>query len=864
MEILAAGGDRAGALKRYRALQDLLQRELGAEPDPTTRALADSLLQRKNSGTSEPGANTTARNGDTRREGVDAFAAVNLQIEPARVQDAELADLADELRRETNRCLVSTRRGRVVLNAAEAEFIASGRLTRRGDGLRVALEIANRAGKLIWSERFEEASSEPDHQVETLANRIAFAISIANLPGSPRPDAMAAGDEQFRLGLIAFNKATPTAMREAIERLGEALRQRPDGGDIEAMLGWAHFVVAVYAWDHDIESHWAAVDELSRKAVAKSPDLPFPLTLAAANATRLGELDAALAYANRAVELHPNWPVSWRARGWANAARGDLGAALNDAETALTVGPRGPWAFQEHWQYATYLYRLGRQYEALVQANLCNVAKPGFHMAKFLLAWILHALNRHEEAARAVRELTRIAPDYSADSHRLASFFSSPEQIDREIAILGELGWHGAHEGDNDGSTNGAETADAVATQDPDVADNSSQQNASSPSNPRKTRIVFRGLDHIGASDDTALLSVGLNDAISAALANQSSLSLRTNRTEADFLADGTLKTVGPRYRATIRLTDMWTGEQIKAETFDGEISDAFQAEDELAQRIYTSIRFGIYAHEQAATGPLASAWEEQDKGTLLTKAAPCFSSLQREDWLTARRLASVVLEREPDNSMALAMAALSHLVEANCGWREPTDDDRENGVLLARKAVRANTQSDFAHAVLSWALLVLERDHQGALLAAERSLELTPHYALGQLSLGQAMMFDGRVEQGTAIQLNGIEAIKTTRLFASHVPYLALGLVLQNRFEEALVWCRRADQQVNEVPQILLLMICAAAHAGNMDEADRYAARLLRAHSDFKLSELRIWPLRRSSDWNLFVDGLRKAGLPE
>ncbi len=72
----------------------------------------------------------------------------------------------------------------------------------------------------------------------------------------------------------------------------------------------------------------------------------------------------------------------------------------------------------------------------------------------------------------------------------------------------------------------------------------------------------------------------------------------------------------------------------------------------------------------------------------------------------------------------------------------------------------------------------------------------------------------------------------------------------------------QRADQQVDDVPKILLPMISAAAYLEDKDHFGGYVERLLKAHPDFNLSELRIWPLKRASDWEHFVAGLRRAGL--
>jgi hypothetical protein len=58
--------------------------------------------------------------------------------------------------------------------------------------------------------------------------------------------------------------------------------------------------------------------------------------------------------------------------------------------------------------------------------------------------------------------------------------------------------------------------------------------------------------------------------------------------------------------------------------------------------------------------------------------------------------------------------------------------------------------------------------------------------------------------------------------------------------------------------------MTSAAAHLQDNDQMREYAERLLECHDDFRIGEMRGWPLKRTGDWQHFVAGLRAAGLPE
>jgi len=380
----------------------------------------------------------------------------------------------------------------------------------------------------------------------------------------------------------------------------------------------------------------------------------------------------------------------------------------------------------------------------------------------------------------------------------------------------------------------------------------------------RKISLAFEDLTLIGSGEEAEQLCSGVNEAILAAIANQASLSLRTQKEDADILVEGSMKVVGARYRVATRLLDRKNNELIKADKFDGVVADLFDAEDELALRICTSVRFGAFAFEASTMEIPDQRIEEQDSKIIRVHVAGHFGELKGEKWLEARRLLQIVLERDSEDHSALAMAGLTHIVEPCCGWRSPNPEDRVQGVNLLREAVRVNPRGDFAHAMLSLALLELGEDHVGATFEAEQSLKITPHYAQGQMALGFAMICAGEVDEGVTLALKAIEPIKSLRLFPWNASYLMLGLLLSKRHDEVLTWGQMADQQVRNVPRILLPMISAAAHLHAHEMAQDYAARLLEQHKDFSLNEMRVWPLKRAGDWDHFLDGLSVAGLPE
>jgi hypothetical protein len=85
-------------------------------------------------------------------------------------------------------------------------------------------------------------------------------------------------------------------------------------------------------------------------------------------------------------------------------------------------------------------------------------------------------------------------------------------------------------------------------------------------------------------------------------------------------------------------------------------------------------------------------------------------------------------------------------------------------------------------------------------------------------------------------------------------------------RYAEAASWAARSlRDQPDYLPPIRILA-ASNALAGRLDEAQKAVARLRQLDPSLRISNLEgvLPPLRRAEDRARYVDGLRKAGLPE
>jgi TolB-like protein len=396
----------------------------------------------------------------------------------------------------------------------------------------------------------------------------------------------------------------------------------------------------------------------------------------------------------------------------------------------------------------------------------------------------------------------------------------------------------------------------------PDKPKSSAAGASASASAGRKPSLALLSLEPLAADEQTRTLAVGVNEAIASSLANLTGIELLTAVEAANYHALGSVQTSGPRYRVTVKLVDRRANKQFWSERFDGNMATNFDTLDELALRICSAIRYEIYERETERSR--VRSIDEQTNEQLMGQAGHILLNSKRADYERSVGLIDVVLGRDPENFMALAIRAWGSMVEVVCGYREVSPTDMKTALKLSRKAIELNKRSDFANLVHGLVILYVERDLDGAVRQAKRSLELNPTYALAIDMMGLAAIFAGDAESGIPFCQRALHA--NSRFPANNwfMDDLALGAFVRQDYSAAVDWARRSEQIHSDVPRPLLLQISSHFNAGELSKAQIEVERLLSTCPEFRVHEVRRWPFLKQEHWNRFVGGLVGAGLPE
>jgi adenylate cyclase len=306
------------------------------------------------------------------------------------------------------------------------------------------------------------------------------------------------------------------------------------------------------------------------------------------------------------------------------------------------------------------------------------------------------------------------------------------------------------------------------------------------------------------------------------------------------------------------------TGVHRWAERYDRELHDVFAVQDEMARTIVATLAAHVNRAEteRALLKPPATleAYEYYLRGTeafFLHQSNRTKASLY-----DARRLLeqSLALDRGYARAAAMLSWTYSHT------YREPLDGDYlspaalDRALDLAQTAVLLDPHMPHARAALGH-VLIWKRQHDAAIAEFERAFALNPNFIDYRFAV--ALVF-------ACEPARTLEVLQTTIRLDPFQPSPALGLMgcayyMLKRYGEAVGWLSECALRLPNLQWPHLWLAGAYAQAGQLEEARAETAEVLRINPAFTIeSWKRIVVFKDPKDLEHYVDGLRKAGLPE
>ncbi|OWV75271.1 adenylate cyclase [Rhizobium sp. R339] len=317
------------------------------------------------------------------------------------------------------------------------------------------------------------------------------------------------------------------------------------------------------------------------------------------------------------------------------------------------------------------------------------------------------------------------------------------------------------------------------------------------------------------------------------------------------YLLEGSARRAAGRVRINAQLVDAVSGDHLWAERFDRSLDDIFAVQDEVTAKIVEALLGRLRAPPPRKRPKSLEAYDLCVRARKLMDDAP---QAAQEAHLMLTRAISL----DPDYAEAYRWLAMNHWL----GWVHsggPTDAIRRLALELARKAVAMDPNDAGCRWVLAY-LLAYERSFAEADAEFARALDLDPNEADTFAALSDITVLAGRVEEA----LEHIRKAFRLNPFPARWYYLTLGQAQYAAGQyEAAVETLRSEETYHTSSRRFLA--ASLAQLGRLDEARAEAELFLVANPQFST---RHWaetePFRDARTLDHFVDGYRKAGLPE
>jgi TolB-like protein/class 3 adenylate cyclase/Flp pilus assembly protein TadD len=328
------------------------------------------------------------------------------------------------------------------------------------------------------------------------------------------------------------------------------------------------------------------------------------------------------------------------------------------------------------------------------------------------------------------------------------------------------------------------------------------------------------------------------------------------------YIVEGSVKKSGNRLRITAQLIDAGSGGHIWADRYDRSLSDVFEIQDEITDRIATALAPELTAAEitraQHQHRHDLNAWDAY------LRALPLMREHTQAANASAVKLLTKATALSADFSAAWARLSACRTQAAYYGWNGHADHSVVAEALeWARRAQALDPEEPLAFDALASAFQLLG-ENEKAEAAARRALELSPTCtaAYGTLIFSLSML--GRAEEALEVFARSERTSPRDPDRSSRLMGLACAHFMAGRYEDAIA---STTEYIAVRPNwygAYVVLAAACIQTGRGDEAQRAVQRLLELVPHFTLGRARKQPMfRQFSHAEMLFDALQKAGLP-
>jgi adenylate cyclase len=320
------------------------------------------------------------------------------------------------------------------------------------------------------------------------------------------------------------------------------------------------------------------------------------------------------------------------------------------------------------------------------------------------------------------------------------------------------------------------------------------------------------------------------------------------------YVLEGSVRKAGGQVRVTVQLIDADNDHHLWAERYDRALQDIFALQDEIVQKIVTTLKLQLTVMEQGfLVRKTTSNVEAYD---YLLRGTDYHIRYTKEANAQARQMLEKAIELDAQYARAYSTLGWTYYWAWLAQWN-PDPQTLEQALTLAQKAIALDDSR--AHGLLA-GIYLQKKQYEPALTEAERAAALEPN-SFGYTVLGTVLNYMGRPEEA-------VEMVEKAIRLDPRSPVASLSILgqtyrLMGRYEEAIAAHKRA---LTANPNYVYCYVHLASMYGELGreaEARAAAAEILRLSPNFSVDSLRQrLPYKDPAVLERHLEALRRAGL--
>lgn len=328
------------------------------------------------------------------------------------------------------------------------------------------------------------------------------------------------------------------------------------------------------------------------------------------------------------------------------------------------------------------------------------------------------------------------------------------------------------------------------------------------------------------------------------------------------YVLEGSVRKVGNRVRVSAQLIEGVMGTHVWAEKYDGDLTDIFDLQDKITQKIVSTLHTQIWIYYGVNTKqrkhPDIVTWDMVARGMKLGYDAT-------EESLTAtEEIARKAVAFDPESCDANYLLSAALFMQLWMGYRSDNDAAIIEAYNFAKRAISIDDYNEYAHYFLGLIQLFRLR-HDEATFELKRAIELNPNFSLAYGSLGTVLSFSGEFKE--SIKNNEVAIRSNPKDPTIFFRYSGIAMVhyLEGRYSEAIRWAKKSIHRKPNWRIGYALLTASFAQLNQREEAKKTVDNYLENIPGETISSLhKVLPFKNPDDLLHLEEGLVKAGMPE